>query len=184
MAELKAYESQDPRCDDELISWMLLQNKYLTTYMNCEERIEVAQELARRLQARNEQVAQLEAWGEADKKELNSAREEIEQLEAEKWQLRAQLALTRVKESPPFETFTNPWCKGSLALGSACGTCEKCEWEREQIRRAEEPSVPVSELEKLVERADGCYSDSGRSSEYDGGLRALITRAKGEHGPG
>ena len=30
---------------------------------------------------------------------------------------------------PPYETFTKPTCRGSYALGTACGKCEKCEWE-------------------------------------------------------
>ena len=34
---------------------------------------------------------------------------------------------------PPFETFKKPTCRGSMALGTACGKCEKCKWEKEQI---------------------------------------------------
>ena len=30
---------------------------------------------------------------------------------------------------PPYSTFKYPTCKGSMALGSACGSCEKCQWE-------------------------------------------------------
>lgn len=34
------------------------------------------------------------------------------------------------KNNVPYNTFRHPVCRGSLALGSGCGTCEKCEWER------------------------------------------------------
>lgn len=34
---------------------------------------------------------------------------------------------------PPFETFTKPTCRGSYAFNSACGHCERCAWEREQM---------------------------------------------------
>lgn len=42
---------------------------------------------------------------------------------------------------PPFETFTKPTCRGSYVLGTACGHCEKCEWERAHLNdpRPREP---------------------------------------------
>ena len=33
-------------------------------------------------------------------------------------------------DRPPYETFKHPTCRGSMVLGTACGTCEKCAWER------------------------------------------------------
>jgi len=37
---------------------------------------------------------------------------------------------------PPFETFTGPTCKGCLALGNACGFCEKCVWEKAELAKS------------------------------------------------
>lgn len=34
--------------------------------------------------------------------------------------------------SPPWSTFKEATCRGSVALGTACGTCEKCVWEKSQ----------------------------------------------------
>src|SRR5688500_10741482 len=49
---------------------------------------------------------------------------------------------------PPFETFKYPTCRGSYALGSACGHCEKCTWERhEKYHRFDEEPPPRSNPE-------------------------------------
>lgn len=32
------------------------------------------------------------------------------------------------KPEIPWNIFKNPTCKGDIAFGSACGTCEKCKW--------------------------------------------------------
>ena len=42
---------------------------------------------------------------------------------------------------PPYETFKKPTCRGCYALGTACGKCEKCEWERKQIGLAQNPDA-------------------------------------------
>lgn len=33
----------------------------------------------------------------------------------------------------PWDTFTRPTCKGCFMLNTACGHCERCEWERKQL---------------------------------------------------
>ena len=51
---------------------------------------------------------------------------------------------------PPYETFKRPTCKGSYALGTACGTCEACVWERTAREQSETPlaSIPFIEPRK------------------------------------
>lgn len=40
---------------------------------------------------------------------------------------------------PPSETFTRPTCRGSKALGTSCGHCEKCLWEQSQASAGAPP---------------------------------------------
>jgi co-chaperonin GroES (HSP10) len=37
------------------------------------------------------------------------------------------------RNQPPWERFKSATCRGCYALGTACGTCEKCAWERENM---------------------------------------------------
>lgn len=37
-------------------------------------------------------------------------------------------------DTPLPPAFKKPTCRGSIQLGSACGHCERCTWERELIR--------------------------------------------------
>lgn len=58
---------------------------------------------------------------------------------------------------PPFETFTGATCKGCYALGTACGSCEKCKWERAQpdfiaaplVQDSENPAPAMMELTRI-----------------------------------
>lgn len=51
---------------------------------------------------------------------------------------------------PPFETFKGATCKGSYALGTACGTCERCKWERGQLENNR--IEPSSQADGFVEQ--------------------------------
>lgn len=39
----------------------------------------------------------------------------------------------KLRKEVPWETFENPTCRGSYMLNNACGHCEKCKWEKDQI---------------------------------------------------
>lgn len=43
---------------------------------------------------------------------------------------------------PPYETFKRPTCRGCMALGNACGTCEKCAWEIAHFAEVQAASAP------------------------------------------
>lgn len=86
---------------------------------------------------------------------------------------------------PPFETFKRATCRGSILLGSACGNCERCAWERALLSRqlAKAPSKD-EKLRALVDewysRADACTKRSAHGFEvqhHEGRALAYATAA-------
>lgn len=55
--------------------------------------------------------------------------------------------LAKPRELPSFE---RPTCRGSYQLGSACGHCERCEWELSQIFQGTKPAPPVIKCRKCT----------------------------------
>jgi hypothetical protein len=45
-----------------------------------------------------------------------------------------------VSEQPTFKSAT---CRGSYMLGSACGHCERCDWERKKMESSAAPPAPT-----------------------------------------
>lgn len=71
-------------------------------------------------------------------------------------------------EQPAFKGMT---CRGSIVLGTACGNCERCTWEREMLARNQsvelpaEPEPATSALQSRPPRtAVGLTDLSGRKS--------------------
>lgn len=82
---------------------------------------------------------------------------------------------------PPFETFKRPWCRGSYALGSACGHCERCEWERNQIQGAS--LIPPAETkDEAIVRLEGELSAARVEIEQQRKwLDRLLLTVDGDH---
>ena len=86
---------------------------------------------------------------------------------------------------PPFEKFKYPTCRGCIALGSACGVCEKCEWERSMYRcekgeQATQPTPQNAEADNIrpsvqaaVDKINQSKSGSDYKSEIIGDLTIL-----------
>ena len=65
---------------------------------------------------------------------------------------------------PPFERFERATCKGSYALGSACGHCEKCAWECAQMTGPRLAPSPFEQFaaERQLDIAPAVFPDSTR----------------------
>ena len=55
---------------------------------------------------------------------------------------------------PPFETFKGATCKGSYVLGSACGHCERCEWERREMNVTNAKPLEPHQQRVVLEAAE------------------------------
>ena len=45
---------------------------------------------------------------------------------------------------PPFEKFKGGICRGCYSLGTACGKCERCEWEQNLQALQSKPDTPLT----------------------------------------
>lgn len=94
-----------------------------------------------------------------------------------------------MNQSPPYETFTRSVCKGSIAIGTGCGKCEKCQWEIAQgavrikpfsdMRTASQSEDQLRSIASIVRSAGARrQSDAGYGGRMDdGGGGALIAQA-------
>lgn len=69
------------------------------------------------------------------------------------------------RPTPP--TFTKPTCRGCYALGTACGHCEKCAWERTHLLTGD---AILTKLTSLVEQATAGH----RRAHVDGVVWVVI----------
>jgi hypothetical protein len=73
---------------------------------------------------------------------------------------------------PPYETFKRATCKGSYALGTACGSCEACEWERGQNLVALLQSL-IARWRKSADKAEMHIGDHGMEVENETHMRDM-----------
>ena len=95
--------------------------------------------------------------------------------EIDKAVMRKKLIESNVNLSNPPE-FNGATCRGSYAFGTACGLCEKCEWERELILAAETNKRPASLREQIIAVLKSVRSGPKNNEYYTNVILEAVSR--------
>ena len=84
------------------------------------------------------------------------------------------LSLNIDLSNPP--EFNGATCRGSYAFGTACGLCEKCEWERELILASETNKRPASLREQIIAVLKSVRSGPKNNEYYTNVILDAVSR--------